>query len=224
MRTKAIGGSWLRTRYVNFKKEDFTVGDQDTNTRLIIIGSNWEKVRGRAVSRATDGYRLNFDIRGASDSLGSDTSFLQLQSRLRWIHSFNDRNRVIARANLGATAKDNLEELPASARFFSGGDRSIRGYEFESLGPTDSDGNVIGGSHQVELSLEFDRVIRGNWAWAAFVDSGSSFNGSDIDWSTGAGLGLRWYSPVGPIRLDFAHGFDNPDEDLRIHISLGPDL
>ena len=74
------------------------------------------------------------------------------------------------------------------------------------------------------MSLELDRLVRNRWSLAAFIDSGSAFNSSDIDLSTGIGLGLRWYSPVGPIRLDFAHPLDDPDRSLRIHISLGPDL
>ena len=74
------------------------------------------------------------------------------------------------------------------------------------------------------LSLEADWEIRDKWAVAVFVDSGSAFNGKDIDMSTGIGLGLRWYSPVGPIRIDIAHPLDDPDNDYRFHLTLGPDL
>jgi translocation and assembly module TamA len=224
LRTEQLGRSWLETRYINYEWEDYRVGDQADTSRLLIIGSNWEKAVGRALGRATDGYRLNFDVRGASDSLGSDTSFLQLRTRLRWIRSFGDQTRLLARANLGLTAKDQLSQLPASVRFFSGGDRSVRGYEFQSLGPTDPEGNVLGGSHQVDLSVELDRLVRDNWAIAAFVDSGTAFEETDFDFSTGVGIGVRWYSPLGPIRLDLAHPLDDPDTSLRVHISLGPDL
>lgn len=224
LRTERVGRSWLESRYINYEWEDFLVGDQADSSQLLIIGSNWEKAVGRALGRATDGYRLNFDVRGASDALGSDTSFLQLRTKLRWIRPFGDKTRLLASANLGLTAKDQLSELPASVRFFSGGDRSVRGYEFQSLGPTNADGAVIGGSHQVDLSLEIDRLFRDKWAIAAFVDSGTAFDETDFDFSTGVGLGVRWYSPLGPIRLDFAHPLDDPDTSLRVHISLGPDL
>ena len=224
LRSERLGRSWLETRYVNYEWEDYRVGDQADTSRLLIIGSNWEKAVGRALGRPTDGYRLNFDVRGASDALGSDTSFLQLRTRLRWIRSFGDKTRLLARANVGLTAKDDRAELPASVRFFSGGDRSVRGYEFQSLGPTDADGDVLGGSHQVDLSLELDRLVRDNWAVAAFIDSGTAFEETDFDFSTGVGIGVRWYSPLGPIRLDFAHPLDDPDKSLRVHISLGPDL
>jgi translocation and assembly module TamA len=67
-------------------------------------------------------------------------------------------------------------------------------------------------------------LFRDKWAIAVFADTGSAFNGTEIELSTGVGVGLRWYSPLGPIRLDFAHPLDDPDTDLRLHISLGPDF
>ncbi len=223
-RSKSIGSNWLQTRYVNYEYEDFTVGDQDSTSQLVVLGSNWEKAKGRAISRATDGHRLNIDVRGASDWLGSDTSFLQLRTKAKWVHSLGERTRILARVGIGVTAKDDFSELPASVRFFAGGDSSVRGYEFETLGPVDADGNVIGGSNLLDASLEVDWLIREKWAVAAFIDVGDAFDQTDFKANTGIGLGLRWYSPIGPIRIDIAHPLDNPDEDFRIHIGLGPDL
>lgn len=224
LRTKRLGSEWLQSRYLDYQFENFKVADQDSDSQLVIIGTSFEKVRGRSLSRATNGYRLSFNIRGASDSLGSDTSFLQIRTRAKWVRAFTEKSRLLARVSLSGTAKDELEDLPASVRFFAGGDQSVRGYEYESLGPVDDEGEVIGGSHQIDASLEIDYFLRNKWAIAAFVDTGDAFNDTDIELSTGVGIGIRWYSPVGPIRLDFAHPLDNPDEDFRIHISLGPDL
>ncbi len=224
LRTKARLKSWLETRSIDYQYERYKIADQDTSSQLIIFGSNWEKEKGRSLSRVLNGHRLNFDVRGASDSLGSDTSFLQLQMKARLIHEFGEKNRILARTTLATTIKDALSELPASVRYFAGGDRSIRGYDFESLGPTNDAGEVIGGSYLIEASVEVDHLFREKWAIAAFVDSGSAFSGSEFDLSTGAGIGLRWYSPVGPIRIDVAHPFDDPDTDVKLHISLGPEL
>ena len=223
-RSRNLDNNWLQTRYLDYLYEDFTVADQNSSSQLIIFGTNWETARGRALGRSTSGFRINADVRGAAEALGSDTSFLQVQLKAKWVYSLTSRTRVLARATVGMTRKDMLAELPASVRFFAGGDNSVRGYAFESLGPEDEDGKVIGGSNQLDASLEIDRQIGKQWAIAAFVDSGDAFDETDIDFNTGVGVGFRWYSPVGPLRLDFAHPLDNPDENIRIHISLGPDL
>jgi translocation and assembly module TamA len=224
LRSKNVRSNWLQTRYVDYEYEDFVVADQKSTSQLVVFGTNWERAKGRVLSRATGGYRLNFDVRAASDSLGSDTSFIQTRIKAKWVHSLGERTRVLARVSLGMTAKDKLSELPASVRFFAGGDSSVRGYDFETLGPVDDDGDVIGGSNKFDASLEVDRLIRDQWAVAAFIDTGDAFDQTDLETNTGIGLGLRWYSPVGPIRIDIAHPLDNPDEDFRIHIGLGPDL
>lgn len=223
-RSRSLSKRWLETRYLDYVFEDFKVGDQDTTSELVILGVNWESARGRELSRVTNGLRLSLDLRGASDALFSDTSFAQFNFTTKWIHSFSEKIRVLARGTAGVTAKENLTELPVSVRLFAGGDRSVRGYDFETLGPVDDDGLVIGGSNLLEGSLEFDYLFKPQWAVAAFADTGSAFNNSDVDFSTGVGLGLRWYSPVGPIRLDLAHPLDDPDQKVRVHISLGLDL
>jgi translocation and assembly module TamA len=223
-RSKNLGNKWLQTRYVDYLYEDFTIADQNSSSQLIIFGSNWETARGRALSRAASGFRLNMDVSGAAQALGSDTSFLQLLLKTKWVRSLGSHTRFLARATAGMTMKDKLSDLPASVRFFAGGDNSVRGYAFQSLGPVDQDGEVIGGSNQLDVSLEIDRLFGAHWAIAAFIDSGDAFDEADIELSTGVGVGLRWYSPVGQLRLDFAHPLDNPAENFRIHISLGPDL
>lgn len=222
-RTRSVAEHWLEKPYLELAYDDFEVGGEDGSSRLFIAGFNWESIVGRELGRTTQGRALNYDIRGASDRLGSDTSFFQVRAHGKWIRSLGAKTRILIRANAGATLKSSLKALPPSVRFFAGGDRSVRGYDFEALGPRNSLGEVIGGAHLLDASLELDRVVHGNWSIAAFVDSGSAFNESP-EFSTGAGLGLRWHSPVGPIRLDLATPLDDADGGIRIHVSMGPDL
>lgn len=224
LRTRKFADDWLWTRYVDYAYEDFTIGQQQDVSELVILGVTFESVVGREIRRVEGGRRLAFDLRGATDALISDTNFLQLLVTGKWLTSLNPKTRLILRGKAGATVKDALSELPVSVRYFAGGDHSVRGYDFKDLGPLDENGDVIGGGYLLEGTLEVDRLIRGNWAVAAFVDSGSAFNNLEPDFSTGVGFGVRWYSPVGPVRLDFAFPLDDPDRNFRLHIVLGPDL
>jgi translocation and assembly module TamA len=127
---------------------------------------------------------------------------------------------------MGYTLVDDFNRLPTSLRFFAGGDSSIRGYEYESLGPKNENGDVIGGEALIVGSIELDYNFKESWSVAAFVDSGNAFSDEEIDVKTGAGFGIRWQSPIGPIRLDIGFPIDDPDENksYRIHFTLGPDL
>ena len=132
--------------------------------------------------------------------------------------------RVLIRGELGYTEVTDVTELPASIRFFAGGDSSVRGFAYESLGPEDESGDVIGGRHLATGSLEVDHPITERWHLAAFTDAGNAFNTiNEFEPRHSAGLGVRWRSPLGPIRLDIARAIDE-HRDWRIHLSMGPDL
>ena len=163
-------------------------------------------------------------MRGSAESLGSDTSFLRVEGQAKWVRRVLPRSRVILRAAAGAAITDGFLELPPSVRFFAGGDDSIRGYDFESLGPTDADGHVIGGTGKLVVSTEYELDVRPKWSVAAFVDSGNAFDDFDLEPLTGAGIGFRWQSPVGPVRVDLARPLNGVDRDVRLHVTFGPDL
>jgi translocation and assembly module TamA len=217
-------GNWTRTEMLSLRVEDFAVGEQVGRARLLMPGVDWTRLIADNDIRPTRGSKLSVELRAATDAVFSDTTFMQSIVRGKWIWSLPAGARFLVRGELGATAKRDFDELPASVRFFAGGDNSVRGYEFETLGPVDAAGNVIGGSSLLTASFEFEQPLRDRWSLAFFVDSGNAFEGSRIDARTGAGLGGRWRSPLGPIRIDVAHPFDDPSDDWRLHISLGPDL
>ncbi len=215
---------WSRTQFVNLLVEDFDVSDQSGRSRLLMPGINWTRLRADNSLRPTRGEKLDIELRGAGDAFGSDTSFVQTVVDFKIIRSFGRGARLLARAKAGLTAEDSFADLPPSVRFFAGGDSSIRGYDFESLGPVDDDGDVIGGSSLLVGSVEYEYPVRPRWSVAAFVDSGNAFNSSDREIRTGAGIGARWQSPLGPVRVDIGVPVNDPDNGPRIHISLGPDL
>jgi translocation and assembly module TamA len=175
--------------------------------------------------RPNRGYRLAFELRGAHDGLLSTASLLQVRASARGLVRLGDAGRLLGRASIGVTGFAAIDELPASLRFFAGGDRSVRGYAYKSLGPLDDSGEVEGGRHMLTASIEYEHPVVGDdWWLAGFVDAGNAFNSDQVNVKVGYGGGLRWYSPIGRIRLDIAFPSDREDDDWRIHFGLGTDL
>jgi translocation and assembly module TamA len=215
---------WIRITMLNFLVEDFTVGAETGRAQLLMPGVDWTRVHSDSTIRANHGSKLELEARGAADALLSDSSFVQVILHGKWIWSPSQHARILLRSELGAMRQSDFAALPPSVRFFAGGDNSVRGYDYKSLGPTDSTGAVIGGSELAVASLEYEHNVRPHWSVAMFVDSGNAFDRGAFDAKTGAGIGARWQSPLGPIRVDVAHPFDDPNTNWRLHITLGPDL
>ncbi len=223
-RIKDRGGGWLETLFLDLLYEDFVVGEQKDDSTLVMPGISWRRTQADDAIRPTRGLRLFLEVRGSADALGSDVNFLRAAGQAKWVRRILPRSRVILRAEAGVALTEGFSELPPSVRFFAGGDASIRGYDFKSLGPKDADGNVIGGSGKLIASAEYEFDIRPKWSIATFVDSGNAFDDFDLEPQTGVGAGFRWQSPVGPIRVDLAKPLNGVDRDVRLHVTFGPDL
>ena len=170
------------------------------------------------------GYSLSASVRGGTRALGSDVDFFQASLGGKWIRAQGERLRWIVRGELGSTWTDDFERLPPSLRYYAGGDRSVRGYGYQELAPRDDRGQPRGGKHLAMASVELERRIAERWAVAGFVDAGDAFDGGRFEASVGVGIGLRWRSPVGPVRLDIGRGLDDPDRAFRLHLGIGPEL
>jgi translocation and assembly module TamA len=168
------------------------------------------------------GYSVNLIARAGP---GVDTQFAQALADVTWIHALNRRNRLILRGDAGITAVKDFRKLPPQLRFFAGGAHSIRGYSFETIGPRNSFGRVIGGQRLLIGSTTFEHYFTRNWGVAVFVDSGDAFDGTDFHLRTGAGIGLRWRSPVGLVRIDVGEPIHNPfHHGIHLNIRIGPDF
>lgn len=223
-RTKRVKTNWIRTLSLDFSYDQFDVGLESDTARLILPGIAYDHKRADRDVFPTRGHRFTVGLRGTGQFLGSTTSFLQATTSLRLVRSIGDDSRLLARATLGFTAKSEFGELPPSVRFFAGGDESVRGFGYNTLGPKDALGNVIGGSHLLVASIEYEHWLRGNFYGAIFLDAGNAFDGFDVDPAMGTGLGLKWQSPVGPLRFYLAHPLNKSDRGIRLHIRLGADL
>lgn len=163
---------------------------------------------------------------GASDQ--SATTFTKLEAAGSTYLGFTDELVLALRGRYGLIAADDTTDVPGSTRFYAGGGGSVRGYGYQKAGPLDAKGDPIGGRSVLEASVEaryrFTETIGG----VAFIDGGQAFSTLEPSFSDpllwGAGLGLRYYTPIGPVRLDVAVPLNkrrNVDDAFQIYVSLG---
>ncbi len=214
---------WVTTTSLTYLRETYEIAGEVDQAELIIPGFQLSRVKANDPIYPSFGWRLSSKIRFANRNLSSTASFLQLTGSGKLLFPLLG-GRVLMRGDLGYTEVTDVRELPASIRFFAGGDSSVRGFAYESLGPRADNGDVIGGRHLATGSLEYDHPITEKWHLAVFTDGGNAFNDfDDFEIRRSAGFGIRWRSPLGPIRLDLARAVDE-HRDWRLHLSMGPDL
>ena len=210
---------------LSYEAQNFTIAEHEGTSYLLIPGASWAWSRSDNTARPFQGLRVQVEISGGLDELLSTTSYLQMILSGKLIQGMGSRLRLLSRARIGRTYYADFDQLPPTLRFVTGGDRTVRGYSYESLGPRDAEGRLIGGDVLVEASAEADYALVGRWTLAIFFDAGNGLDSlADLSLARGAGAGVRWLTPVGPIRLDIAYGFDAPSEDIRIHLTFGPDI
>jgi translocation and assembly module TamA len=216
-------GPLQRRLYLNYQHEDFSLGEEDSTVDFIIPGFTLSQLRANDLLFPRRGYSWSTDLRG-SPGVISNTAFARVDLVGKLVYPLGERSRLLLRSRLGAISVQNFDSLPTSERFFAGGDQSVRGYDYQTLAPEDASGDVVGGQYLAVGSIELDYLFVGNFGAAVFVDSGNAADDFLPSPKTGAGIGFRWRSPVGMLRIDVAHPFDDSDDNYRLHISIGPTL
>jgi translocation and assembly module TamA len=130
------------------------------------------------------------------------------------------------RGELGTTLVRNFDSLPSSYRYFAGGDRSVRGFALNELGPRDAAGLRTGAKHLLVTSLELERKLPRQLAMAVFVDAGDAFNTWQGGVAASVGIGLRYRLPMLNLGLDLAQAVHAPGNGTlpgpRVHLNLSP--
>ncbi len=216
-------GLWERFLGLNYGLERFREDQRQTSV-LLVPEVSFVRLAVDDPLSATRGSRLELKLLSAFEPLLSDVSFLQPRVNGKLVWSFGQRHRLIGRADMGNTTVSDFSQLPSNLRFYAGGDKSVRGYDLNKISPVNEDGDEVGGKHLVVGSLEYEYRFLERWGAAVFVDSGDAFN-DNLDLKTGVGVGLRWFSPVGPVRVDVARGLRRtPGDDIRLHLTIGPEF
>ncbi|MCF7985119.1 MAG: autotransporter assembly complex protein TamA [Thiohalocapsa sp.] len=220
-------GGWRRNIGIDYRYEDYEVSDQDSDTfNGLVPNISWSKIEADDPINTRNGFRLKYILQGTLENSLSETTWLSGSVGYKLIKSFGDDYRLITRTDLGVILAGDIQDVPASQRFFAGGDNSVRGWDLDVLGPDDPVTNkTVGGRYLAVGSLELERKIKGNWSGAVFTDFGNAFDPDyTAEWEQSAGLGIRYATPIGPVRVDVAYALTKDPGGFRLHVGLGPDL
>ena len=233
-------GSWQHTFGLRYRLDQITQqGTINTNEipDAFIANANDQQqslLLGYEASLATSDKRVNpgkgfkqtYKVELGSESLLSDADMAILNAGWRFIYSLgeNDSHQFVGRGDLGYILTQDFSKVPYNLRYFTGGDQTVRGFDYKSLSPEEN-GFKIGGQALAVGSLEYNYQFKEGWRAAIFSDVGNAY---DKDFNTptaySVGLGLRWASPIGPIRIDVASGISDDNHPIRLHFFIGSQL
>ncbi|MCY1406850.1 Translocation and assembly module subunit TamA [compost metagenome] len=219
-----LDSGWQRAISLNWQREEFKLGDDSGLSSFLMPGIGWSILQADNKVDPARGYRLQLAVKGAKEGALADADLVHVSALAKGVTSFLGGHRLLGRVQVGGIATNDFDVIPPSLRFYAGGDQSVRGYDYQTLSPENSDGDKIGARYMVAGSVEYQFPIAERWRVAAFVDEGNAFDSLNAPQiKTGVGIGVRWVSPVGPLRLDLANGLDEGG-GFRIHFSMGPEL
>ncbi|TYK64312.1 autotransporter assembly complex protein TamA [Colwellia echini] len=225
----------LRQPYVRHLTEKWDADGVANKAEYFIPGMTWsDKTWEGSALNPSDGFREYYSAEGSYEALNSQTSFLRLNAQWKYITTFALKHRFVTRAELGyIIAKEDVgEALSPSLRFYAGGDQSIRGFAYQSVGPevtlsepgNSGDTIVTGGTNLIVGSLEYQYYFTEHWRGALFTDGGSVNNVNKLDLVYSVGTGIHYISPVGAIRFEVGYPISEEDPSLRIHFTIGTEL
>lgn len=228
-----VGPNFVRELYDGWTGVAFTelwssrtefIGDNPREGQFFFVGLRLNKRDSDDPIFPREGWSLMAEVKMADPSWFSTTSLIQ--GRI----DFHDlmplaSGGLLVRAQAGSTWVENFDLLPKPLRFYTGGDATVRGYSFEALAPANARGVLIGGQHYVAASVEYSHPVTEAWQLAAFIDMGDAFN----DWESGiqglkqgAGVGVRWKTPVGYVKADLAFPISQANaNEPRLHLGIG---
>ena len=217
------GGPWKRIYYLRFHRSlfDFNEGE-DNAVSLLTPGLSLARQWLDDPAYARTGLAVFLDTHGAQKAVLSDATFVQARTVVKGALPLGRRARFLGRVEFGATAVSGFANLPPDERFFAGGDQSVRGYGYQTIGAgRDDNGGTIGGRFLNVFSVELEQGFRGSaWGAAAFVDAGGIGDAPNPRLEYGVGAGARYRAPFGSVQIDLAHPLKAGESPVRLHIGV----
>jgi len=194
-------------------------GAESDRSRALTLNYSWTRRDVDNLLYPTRGTLLNAQLGGAAEALLSDRNFVRTYVKVAHHRPLGDRGGVVLRGELGATLAAARQGIPSDFLFRAGGDQSVRGFAYQSLGVSEGDA-IVGGRYLGVASAEYVHWLKPNWGAALFYDVGAAADQlRDFSLFHGYGAGARWRSPVGPLNLDVAYGQEV--REWRLHFSVG---
>jgi translocation and assembly module TamA len=167
----------------------------------------------------TRGYVFSTEIGGGAKAVLSDQSFVRSYNRAIYFYPISKYDSLTLRGEMGIVIAPDRHGIPSDFLFRTGGDQSVRGYNYQSLGVADGNA-IVGGRYLSTASAEYTHWLTPKWGAAIFYDIGDAADSlSTLHPVAGYGVGTRWRSPLGPLSLDVAYG--EAVSSYHIHFSLG---
>jgi translocation and assembly module TamA len=200
------------------EEQSLTAGPVDTLNALT-LNYSWTRRRVDDLLRPRQGHLINLQLGGASESLLSTRSFARAYGRGLYILPVGRVDRIHLRGELGGVWANAREGIPTEFLFRAGGDQSVRGYDYQSLG-VEQGTSIVGGRFLGVATIEYQHDFTPQWGGALFIDSGDAADSpSALQPVHGYGAGLRWITPAGSLNLDVAQPSNGGK--VRFHFTLG---
>ena len=224
-RRRLFDSGWQQNLSLRWEQERFTQADVRDTTTLTLPGISLGRTRRTGGIHPVRGDRLSALFETAHPDFFSDIRLSRILLQAKRLDS-RGPHRLLGRLEYGALDTEDFDRTPPSLRFFAGGDQSVRGFGYQTLSPRDEDGEFVGGRYLLTGSLEYNYEFLRRWRLATFYDVGNASADSRFSagFAQGAGFGLRWLSPLAPLKLDFAWGVSESDPPFRVHFSMGTEL
>ncbi len=223
-----------RNYYLQYDRAATTATGVNETAQSISAVYGWTQRTFDRLPYPSDGYGLGVEL-GGGWTLGSQRDPF-FRTRVNWLGIWSlDKlqdtttvaraGRIAVRLQAGAVVAKESASIPSTQLFLAGGDASVRGYSYQSIGSAVANGVVVPGRYLAVGSVEWQRpiLIDGQlspWESTVFIDAGAvADKPSQFDTKVGIGVGVRYRSPVGPLQLDLAYGLDK--KALRLHLSVG---
>lgn len=235
VRREIKSDEWIYAYSVRGLNEAWNAQGIDRENDYLLPGfSLSQRVHQGSLVNPSGGFSQWYRAEAGSSDLGSDVDLLRLTANYGFIHTLGERHRMVLRADLGAVfiGEKERDQLAPSLNFFAGGNQSLRGYGYQSIGNETiviaDDGEpanlVVGGDRLLTGSVEYQYSFNRNWRGALFVDAGDAFDEGDFEANVGAGFGVHYVTPIGAIRLDLANPVTDDNPDWRFHLSIGAEF